>query len=390
MASHAAGAKRPPSLLLARWVLFVGGVYLLLLGLLVSVWGASKAWVPHRGFGGHVFDAPELGLPAEAGGARVQDTRAVSTEAPNRETAAPRDSADGEGAAMCPVSASGAKCLSPYQHEGSWRTGCFNGTCPTELALEGGTRGQFEECVMAPCADVARGTKTPSSPHPRRRPRRAAAGSEDGGSSSDAAADPPSVDPNFCESEFDTCPCTPLVTYQCGKVRHANCTDACDAYLRYLSRPPSFPTLHSPNADLCSKLFDSWRAFAPARPEDVGRLRNYTAPPFDEVKRHFAGTGIVIASGGRRLPSAIALALFIRNVLKSTLPIEIWLAEDEPPPSTDMLFILHAHDVTFFQLTEDCGYFRFRWTKRWRTRGEKNVMSDSEVLTWAVSSDSTS
>eukprot|EP01059_Diplonema_ambulator_P030409 TRINITY_DN5205_c0_g1_i2.p1 TRINITY_DN5205_c0_g1~~TRINITY_DN5205_c0_g1_i2.p1 ORF type:complete len:473 (+),score=148.96 TRINITY_DN5205_c0_g1_i2:202-1419(+) len=117
-------------------------------------------------------------------------------------------------------------------------------------------------------------------------------------------------------------------------------------------------------------MFGSWGAQGNV---ELKSVMSYVAPQY---KRASGRTGIVIASGGSRLPSAVSNALFIKTVIKSRLPIEIWSDTKEKEPAGLLRLVAAAHDISFHRFPEGCGYDKFRWNSdRWEKNG-KHVLPE--------------
>ncbi|KAJ9473190.1 hypothetical protein DIPPA_23797 [Diplonema papillatum] len=166
-----------------------------------------------------------------------------------------------------------------------------------------------------------------------------------------------------------TCSCVQGLTVPCGQTRKARCSDVCEAAFRRDSHP-AIPSVRYPDAALCRDLTESFLEAAPFDESDITQLKKYNPTSWQEASKYFKGTGIVIGSGGSRLPTAVSNALYIRLVVKSNMPIQIWHAEDEQMPSKGMLLISAMHGISHFRLTKQCGYGSFKWEKRWAKNGE--------------------
>eukprot|EP01064_Diplonema_japonicum_P002133 TRINITY_DN1136_c0_g1_i3.p1 TRINITY_DN1136_c0_g1~~TRINITY_DN1136_c0_g1_i3.p1 ORF type:complete len:506 (+),score=103.58 TRINITY_DN1136_c0_g1_i3:113-1630(+) len=156
------------------------------------------------------------------------------------------------------------------------------------------------------------------------------------------------------------------------------------------------PTYHEPHhAAVCKQIMRSWQQQAPTDTDDLRAAMRYTPPPFPsrEQQQRQETKGVVLYSGGERLAMALLVVRFIRKVLHSTLPVEIWYLADEVTVDgwPEMVARQKDDNVFLMQIPDDCHYKHFHWENRWTDEkgpvlGDKQGMVMLKPLVVALSS----
>eukprot|EP01064_Diplonema_japonicum_P032376 TRINITY_DN6062_c0_g6_i1.p1 TRINITY_DN6062_c0_g6~~TRINITY_DN6062_c0_g6_i1.p1 ORF type:complete len:697 (+),score=109.66 TRINITY_DN6062_c0_g6_i1:80-2092(+) len=243
----------------------------------------------------------------------------------------------------CHVTVKGEPCRFPFVYKGSIRTSCVEGWCPTEMDLHTG-----EPVTTGKCIENIEDCPTE-------------------GSSVDVPGSCDKTGSSGCDCKYSN---GKTLRIPCGTATRISCTDLCKAVGKRFTEGTSWEARHEPTIQECQRLISSW---GDHKGVEIGSVLSYHPPSYKEQQHH--GSGIVIASGGERTPSAVSNALFIKTVLKSRLPIQIWSDSDEKEPRGLMRLIAAAHDITFHRFPEECGYSRFDWNNRWQ-KDSKNILPD--------------
>ena len=132
---------------------------------------------------------------------------------------------------------------------------------------------------------------------------------------------------------------------------------------------------------IAEDFFSSAMLHAPANESDLKSVLHFVPPSYEAHKEFFGGVGVVMTSGGKRLPSAIGSAMYMRMELHSNIPVEIWYDSSETEPTHELISICESQDIFLRRIPENYGLQRFHWERRWtRLSVDKNRRSFSEVL----------
>ena len=105
-------------------------------------------------------------------------------------------------------------------------------------------------------------------------------------------------------------------------------------------------------------------------------------PSWKSVSKQFtAEAGIMFFAGGERLLSALTTALYIKTVLKSVLPIEIWRdsSKSEGKPTLEMIKIAEAHDIVFRVIPREYGVRLYTWDDQWVNPDGVAILSPNSI-----------
>eukprot|EP01064_Diplonema_japonicum_P023305 TRINITY_DN33744_c0_g1_i1.p1 TRINITY_DN33744_c0_g1~~TRINITY_DN33744_c0_g1_i1.p1 ORF type:complete len:653 (+),score=56.94 TRINITY_DN33744_c0_g1_i1:84-2042(+) len=241
----------------------------------------------------------------------------------------------------CRTSITGRLCIYPFTYENSKLKGSVMvnnvRSCPVEVNLENSEAITFEPCGNLHLTDSPPETK------------------------------------GSCKHGKCNCNDDGGTTLMCTDER-LSCPAACDA----LYQKPHEGYF---NKIIATTIVSGWQASKPSSISDISSLLRLEPPSYHSVSDQFHGTGIVIASGGTRMLSAVATALFIRLQLKSTLPIEIWRTEGEGEITQDIIDICQQHDVFHVSIPMDFGPGIFGWEDRWQQDPKHELLSSKAVFT---------
>eukprot|EP01063_Lacrimia_lanifica_P015382 TRINITY_DN22166_c0_g1_i1.p1 TRINITY_DN22166_c0_g1~~TRINITY_DN22166_c0_g1_i1.p1 ORF type:complete len:748 (+),score=237.82 TRINITY_DN22166_c0_g1_i1:96-2339(+) len=184
-------------------------------------------------------------------------------------------------------------------------------------------------------------------------------------------------------TRFDRCLCGPArIDVPCGeggRVREASCDHICQWALA--PHPQKAKLSREPPKELAEGLFETFAFRSEQEGMNAGGVHHYEPPPYEHVKGYYEGVGVTMFSGGERFVMVFLNALYIRIVLGSTIPIQLWRQLGEGDPTPEMLELSTQYSIEHCRVTASNGglqHFNWqdRWTKPSSDGGRHNVLTE--------------